>query len=113
MSSIARAITPPTGRAITRATAGATAQAMAQATAQAMARATGQAMRRTGPGAVLVWSQTRETGDPAGLVVLPDLRPAPLVLLGGPGWWPVEPPRGQRVGDLSEAITMLSRAAGA
>lgn len=81
--------------------------------ARTPADALGQAMRRTGPGAVLVWSQTRETGDPAPLVVLPDLRPEPLVLLGGPGWWPVEPPRGQRVGDLSEAITMLSRAAGA
>ena len=75
--------------------------------------ALGQAMRRTGPGAVLVWSQTPETGDPSCLVDLPDLRPDPLVLLGGPGWWPVEPPRGERVNDLSEAITMLARAAGA
>ena len=81
--------------------------------ARTPADALGQAMRRTGPGAVLVWSQTKETGDPSALVVLPDLRPDPLVLLGGPGWWPVEPPRGQHVGDLSEAITMLSRAAGA
>jgi MerR family transcriptional regulator, light-induced transcriptional regulator len=75
--------------------------------------ALGQAMRRTGPGAVLMWSQTPETGDPAALADLPDLRPEPLLLLGGPGWWPVEPPRGERVSDLSEAITMLSRAAGA
>ena len=75
--------------------------------------ALGQAMRRTGPGAVLIWSQTRETGDPAPLAGLPDLRPEPLVLLGGPGWWPVAPPRGERVSDLSEAITLLSRAAGA
>jgi MerR family transcriptional regulator, light-induced transcriptional regulator len=75
--------------------------------------ALGQAMRRTGPGAVLVWSQTAESGDPSVLAELPDLRPEPLVLLGGPGWWPVECPRGQRVGDLSEAITLLARAAGA
>ncbi len=75
--------------------------------------ALGQAMRRTGPGAVLVWSQTQETGDPAALAALPDLRPEPLILLGGPGWWPVGPPRGERVSDLSEAITMLARAAGA
>jgi hypothetical protein len=47
------------------------------------------------------------------LVVLPELRPEPLILLGGPGWWPVAPPRGERVSDLSEAITMLARAAGA
>lgn len=75
--------------------------------------ALGQAMRRTGPGAVLVWSQTRETGDPSPLADLPELRPEPLILLAGPGWWPVEPPRGERVSDLSEAITMLARAAGA
>lgn len=81
--------------------------------ARTPADALGQAMRRTGPGGVLVWSQTPQTGDPAALAVLPDLRPEPLVLLGGPGWWPVEPPRGQRVHDLSEAITMLARAAGA
>ena len=47
------------------------------------------------------------------LAALPDLRPEPLILLGGPGWWPVGPPRGERVSDLSEAITMLARAAGA
>lgn len=75
--------------------------------------ALGQAMRRTGPGAVLVWSQTPQTGDPAEFAALPELRPEPLLLLGGPGWWPVEPPRGERTGDLSEAITMLARAAGA
>jgi DNA-binding transcriptional MerR regulator len=87
--------------------------AMRMMGARTPADAIGQAMRRTGPGAVLVWSQTRETGDPSALAVLPDLRPEPLVLLGGPGWWPVEPPRGERVSDLSEAITMLARAAGA
>lgn len=81
--------------------------------ARTPADALGQAMRRTGPGAVLVWSQTPETGDPSVLTVLPDLRPEPLVLLGGPGWWPVDPPRGERVMSLSEAITMLARAAGA
>jgi DNA-binding transcriptional MerR regulator len=75
--------------------------------------ALGHAMRRIGPGAVLVWSQTRETGDPASLAGLPELRPEPLILLGGPGWWPVPPPRGERVMDLSEAITLLARAVGA
>lgn len=87
--------------------------AMRMMGARTPADALGQAMRRTGPGAVLVWSQTRETGDPSVLECLPDLRPEPLVLLGGPGWWPVQPPRGERISDLSEAITMLARAAGA
>ena len=87
--------------------------AMRMMGARTPAGALGQAMRRIGPGAVLVWSQTPESGDPAELVVLPELRPEPLILLGGPGWWPVAPPRGERVSDLSEAITMLARAAGA
>ena len=87
--------------------------AMRMMGARTPAEALGQAMRRIGPGAVLVWSQTPESGDPAELVVLPELRPEPLILLGGPGWWPVAPPRGERVSDLSEAITMLARAAGA
>lgn len=87
--------------------------AMRMMGARTPAEALGQAMRRIGPGAVLVWSQTRESGDPAELVVLPELRPEPLILLAGPGWWPVAPPRGERVSDLSEAITMLARAAGA
>jgi MerR family transcriptional regulator, light-induced transcriptional regulator len=87
--------------------------AMRMMGARTPTEAVGQAMRRTGPGAVLVWSQTRETGDPSALTCLPDLRPEPLILLGGPGWWPVEPPRGERVCDLSEAITLLARAVGA
>jgi len=87
--------------------------AMRMMGARTPADALGQAMRRIGPGAVLVWSQTRESGDPAELVVLPELRPEPLILLAGPGWWPVASPRGERVSDLSEAITMLARAAGA
>lgn len=87
--------------------------AMRMMGARTPADALGQAMRRTGPGGVLMWSQTAETGDPVVLAELPELRPEPLVLLGGPGWWPVEPPRGQRVSDLSEAITLLARAAGA
>lgn len=87
--------------------------AMRMMGARTPTEAVGQAMRRTGPGAVLVWSQTRETGDPSPLACLPELRPEPLILLGGPGWWPVEPPRGERVSDLSEAITLLARAVGA
>lgn len=75
--------------------------------------ALGQAMRRTGPGGVVIWSQTSQTGDPLPLVDLPELRPEPLILLAGPGWRPGEVPRGERVNDLCEAIAMLTRAAGA
>ena len=44
-----------------------------------------EAVRRTGPAVVFVWSQIPATGDPAALARLPGLRPAPIVVAGGPG----------------------------
>jgi len=44
------------------------------------------AVRRSGPAAVVIWSQLRETGSVEQLGELPNLRPAPTVLVGGPGW---------------------------
>jgi len=44
------------------------------------------AIRRTGPTAVFLWSTMPSTGDPRALSALPAVRPAPLVVLGGPGW---------------------------
>lgn len=72
-----------------------------------------QAMRRIGPCAVMLWSQSQETGDRAYLEHLPELRPEPLILLGGPGWPHPGDQLRPRVSGLSEAITLLSRAAGA
>ncbi|GII82917.1 MerR family transcriptional regulator [Sphaerisporangium siamense] len=66
--------------------------------------ALGDAMRRLGPLAVFVWSQLRETGDPAPLGTLPALRPASRVLVGGPGWWPGLPAGVTHVRSLREAV---------
>ena len=70
-----------------------------------------EAVRRTGPAVVFVWSQTAATGDPALLGALPSLRPAPMIVAGGPGW--VEPlPHGvRRATEYVEAVTLLIRAA--
>ncbi|WP_051761069.1 MerR family transcriptional regulator [Microbispora rosea] len=62
------------------------------------------AMRRLGPAAVFVWSQTRETGDPAPLVGLPGLRPACRVVAGGPGWRDDLPTQVTRVNTFRDAI---------
>jgi DNA-binding transcriptional MerR regulator len=76
------------------------------------------AVRRLSPSAVLIWAQRPHTGDPGQVRRLPDLRPAPLVVVAGPGW-PAHPERwGLRqhvvgVADLSEAVALLGRAAGA
>jgi DNA-binding transcriptional MerR regulator len=72
-----------------------------------------EAVRRSGPAAVFVWSQLPETGDPAALSRLPGLRPAPIVVAGGPGWGHPLPPGVHRASDLVEAVALLTRAASA
>jgi hypothetical protein len=69
------------------------------------------AIRRTGPSAVLLWSYLPDEKAQAALFTLPVLRPAPLVLVAGPGWGPDLPDGVGRVHDLVEAVTSLSRAA--
>ncbi|MGV9773895.1 MerR family transcriptional regulator [Streptosporangium sp. NPDC003464] len=68
------------------------------------------AMRRLGPAAVFVWSQLRETGDPAPLASLPLLRPASRVIVGGPGWGDGLPPSIPHATSFREALTRISAA---
>ncbi|WP_169950028.1 MerR family transcriptional regulator [Microbispora sp. H11081] len=65
------------------------------------------AMRRLGPAAVFVWSQMRETGDPAPLAGLPRLRPACRVVAGGPGWGDDLPAEVVRVTTFRDAISAV------
>lgn len=61
-------------------------------------------IRRSGPAVVLVYAQTT-VGDPSQLAGLPQIRPAPRLLLGGPGWDDVDLPVGARhVNSLAEAL---------
>ena len=70
------------------------------------------AVRRSGPAVLLVWAHLSGTGDVHQLEQLPAMRPAPLVLAGGPGW-PAELPDGVlRVLDLTDAITRIANAVG-
>ncbi len=77
--------------------------------ARVPAAALAAAVRRSGPTAVFLWSQTALTGDPAAVEAVPAVRPAPLVVIGGPGWPPGVPegPRLRRVGELAEAVETL------
>ncbi len=43
------------------------------------------AMRRLSPAVVFLWSQQPDTGAPGPLAALPRLRPASVVMVGGPG----------------------------
>lgn len=72
--------------------------------------ALGDAMRRLGPAVVFVWSQRRETGDPAPLASLPLLRPSSRIVVGGGGWWDGLPASVSRVTSFPEALTRIGTA---
>jgi DNA-binding transcriptional MerR regulator len=70
------------------------------------------AVRRVGPSVVVVYAHLT-VDDVTQIGELPRLRPAPLVLLGGPGWAGVATPGGvERVADLATAVERIERAVG-
>lgn len=71
------------------------------------------AVRRTGPAAVLVWAQFKETAAVTPLQALPLTRPPTRVFVGGPGWAAVAlPARVRLLPDLATAVTELTSAVG-
>jgi DNA-binding transcriptional MerR regulator len=70
------------------------------------------AVRRSGPAAVFVWSQQESTGDPGQLAGFPAQRPAPTLVVAGPGW--LAAPAGSVAAvDLSHAVEIIAEAVGA
>ncbi|MBQ1076118.1 MerR family transcriptional regulator [Micromonospora sp. C31] len=67
-----------------------------------------EAVNRTGPAAVVIWSHTRATADPAQLnALLAAPRRPLLVLAAGPGWLADSLPAGVvRPVDLAEAVSL-------
>ena len=80
--------------------------------------ALGSAIRRVGPAGVFIWAQRPHTGDPRQVAQLPEIRPAPVIAVAGPGW-PANPERWAPrhrvvpVNDLSEAVSLMARSVGA
>jgi hypothetical protein len=61
---------------------------------------------------VFIWAHRPSLADAAQVEAIPAMRPPVTVVLGGPGWEGEVPERGRWVGSLSEAVTVLQRAAG-
>ncbi|MFF4338827.1 MerR family transcriptional regulator [Kitasatospora sp. NPDC001540] len=84
------------------------------------AGALAEAVRRTGPSAVLLWSQTRATADPAPARTVAatawgprGARLRPALLTAGPGWHrAARPPGSLAPRDLPGALDLLARASG-
>ena len=68
---------------------------------------------RFAPPAVFLWAQLPVHGDPAILTALPSVRPAPRVVIGGPGWNRDKCTGAHFVGSLTLAVEEISMAVGA
>lgn len=68
---------------------------------------------RSAPPALFLWAQLPENGDPKFFEQLPEVRPAPKIVLGGPGWNQQQCSEVAFVHDLQRACDEISQAVGA
>lgn len=68
---------------------------------------------RFAPPAVFLWAQLPINGDPKFVTALPSVRPAPRVIIGGPGWNPDKCQDAHFVGSLALAVDEIAMAVGA
>ncbi|MET8152489.1 MerR family transcriptional regulator [Actinoplanes sp. NPDC049668] len=62
---------------------------------------------RLRPPVVVIWSQSRETADPAQIAIVLEAHPTSTMIAAGPGWSPAElPPQAVRATDLSTALVL-------
>ena len=68
---------------------------------------------RFAPPAVFLWAQLPVNGDPRFVTGIPAVRPAPRVIIGGPGWNPDKCQNAHFVGSLTLAVDEIAMAVGA
>jgi methanogenic corrinoid protein MtbC1 len=68
---------------------------------------------RFAPPAIFLWAQLPVNGDPKFVNELPSVRPAPRVIIGGPGWNPEKCQSAHFVGSLALAVDEIALAIGA
>lgn len=70
-------------------------------------------INKSAPPALFLWAQLSENGDPRFFAELPKVRPAPKIILGGPGWNPQHCGEVTLAGNLQLACDEISQAVGA
>jgi len=68
---------------------------------------------RFAPPAIFLWAQLPVNGKPKFVTDLPSVRPAPRVIIGGPGWNPDKCQNAHFVGSLTLAVDEIALAVGA
>ncbi len=68
---------------------------------------------RFAPPAIFLWAQLPVNGNPMFVTDLPAVRPAPRVIIGGPGWNPEKCQNAHFVGSLALAVDEIALAVGA
>jgi len=71
-----------------------------------------EVIRRFTPAAIFLWAQLPANASPQTVAALPAVRPAPRVILGGPGWAGVDCPGVFVVSDLTQARQEIMYALG-
>ena len=69
-------------------------------------------VKRAAPPAVFLWAQLEQNSDPKFFTELPEVRPAPRVIVGGPGWDEKECSEVVIAQDLTHACAEIERAVG-
>jgi DNA-binding transcriptional MerR regulator len=80
--------------------------------ARVPAAALSAAVRRGGASAVFLWAHRPDLADQEQVQAVPVMRPSVAVVVGGPGWSGRVPEGATHAQSLSEAVTVLQRAAG-
>ena len=75
--------------------------------------AVGAVVKKSAPPAVFLWAQLAKNGKFEVIGDIPKIRPAPRIILGGPGWRKSSRKSVVRVDCLDSAITEITRAVGA
>jgi hypothetical protein len=68
---------------------------------------------RSAPPAIFLWAQLKQNGDPKFFREIPAIRPAPRIILGGPGWDRKKCESVAFADDLTVACEEITRAIGA
>ena len=75
--------------------------------------AVGAVVKKSAPPAVFLWAQLAKNGKCEVIGDIPKIRPAPRIIIGGPGWRKSSRKSVVRVDCLDSAITEITRAVGA